>query len=157
MAASTKTGRQPKQQSTKSKKRVEKFGEVFTPVKIVRQMLDMVQSENPGEDVFGIEKTWFEPCCGTGNFAVEIISRKLDRCLTGEDVRRAVGSYYTVEIQPDNAEECKARIAALVGARFPWVQVRDILDKNILCGDALKGMKQLEQMEEWPEVWPDEA
>lgn len=144
MSAATKIEHQ---RGIKSKERVRKFGEVFTPVWVVRQMLDALQEES-GEDVFGVEKTFFEPCCGTGNFAVEIISRKLDRCRDAEDVRKAVGSYYTVEIQADNVEECKARLEALVGARFPGVTVRDILDRNIMCGDALKYMEEMRRENE---------
>lgn len=120
----------------KSKERVKKFGEVFTPAWLVKKMCDMLDAENDGH-AFDIEKTFLEPCCGTGNFAVEIIGRKLEKCKTPDDVRTAVASYYTIEIQEDNVLECRNRVAALVTEHFPSVNVRDILERNIVCGDFL--------------------
>lgn len=120
----------------KSKERVKRFGEIFTPAWLVKKMCDMLDDENGGH-AFDIEKTFLEPCCGTGNFAVEIIERKLVKCKTPEDVRTAVASYYTIEIQQDNVEECRARVAALVFEKFPNVDVTDILDRNIVQGDFL--------------------
>lgn len=120
----------------KSKERVKKFGEVFTPAWLVKKMCDMLDDENGGH-AFDIEKTFLEPCCGTGNFAVEIIGRKLAKCKTAEDVRTAVASYYTIEIQEDNVQECRERVAALVAEQFLGVEVRDILERNIVCGDFL--------------------
>ncbi len=133
----------------KSKARVKKFGEVFTPLHIVKQMCDMLDDENGGR-AFDIDKTFLEPCCGTGNFAVEIIGRKLKKCKTKEDALIAVGSYYSVEIQQDNVDACKERIKQLVASYFPDIQINDILDRNILCGDFLhpKGIWFLEEWEE---------
>lgn len=125
-----------KERLQKSKERVKKFGEVFTPEWLVKKMCDMLDDENGGH-AFDIEKTFLEPCCGTGNFAVEIIGRKLAKCKTAEDVRTAVTSYYTIEIQEDNVRECRERVAALVAEQFPGVEVRDILERNIVRGDFL--------------------
>ena len=122
--------------SIKSKDRVKNFGEVFTPDWLVKDMCDMVDN-NSEDDMFAIEKTFLEPCCGTGNFAVEIIERKLKQCKTIEDVRIAVGSYYSVEIQEDNVKECRDRIERLVWSYFLGADVRDILERNIVCGDFL--------------------
>lgn len=120
----------------KSKARVKKFGEVFTPSWVVKKMCDMLDDENGGR-AFDLSKTFLEPCGGTGNFAVEIIGRKLERCRTPEDVRTAVNSYYTVEIQQDNVLELRARVAALVAERWPDVYVGDILERNVVQGDFL--------------------
>ena len=120
----------------KSKERVKRFAEVFTPAWLVKKMCDMLDNENGGH-AFDIEKTFLEPCGGTGNFAVEIIARKLSKCKTQEDVRTAVASYYTFEIQQDNVEECRARVAELVAEQFPDVDVWDILERNIVQGDFL--------------------
>lgn len=125
-----------KERLQKSKERVKKFGEVFTPAWLVKKMCDMLDDENGGH-AFDIEKTFLEPCCGTGNFAVEIIGRKLVKCKTAEDVRTAVASYCTIEIQEDNVRECRERVAALVAEQFPDVEVWDILERNIVCGDFL--------------------
>lgn len=138
------------EKNIKSKERVKKFGEVFTPAWIVKRMCDMLDEENGGH-AFDIEKTYIEPCGGTGNFAVEIIKRKLQKCKTVEDVRTAVSSYYTVEIQDDNVEECRDRVEKLVHEYFSEVQVRDILERNIVQGDFLhpRGVWFLEE-------WADE-
>lgn len=132
--AAKSTKKEPLQ---KSKERVKKFGEVFTPAWLVKKMCDMLDAENDGH-AFDIEKTFLEPCCGTGNFAVEIIGRKLEKCKTPDDVRTAVASYYTIEIQEDNVLECRDRVATLVAEHFPDVNVRDILERNIVCGDFLR-------------------
>ena len=143
MTANTK-----KEPLQKSKERVRDFGEVFTPSWLVSQMCDMVEKQGD-KDAFDIDKTFLEPCCGTGNFAVEIIERKLKKCKTNEDALIAVSSYYTVEIQQDNVDECKTRIKELVASYFPNVQIDSILDRNIICGDFLhpKGIWFLEEYE----------
>lgn len=120
----------------KSKERVKKFAEVFTPMWMVRKMCDYLEMEN-GEMAFAIESTFIEPSFGTGNFIEEILRRKFDRCATPEDVRTAVGSVYGVEIQQDNVDECKQRILKFTAERFPGVDISDILDRNLACGDFL--------------------
>ena len=62
---------------TKEEK-VRKFGEVFTPDWVVRDMCDMLEKENPG--CFEPERTFLEPTCGDGAFVVEILRRKFARC-----------------------------------------------------------------------------
>ena len=56
----------------KSKKRVKDHGEVFTPQHIVNDMLDLVKQETER-----IDSRFLEPACGTGNFLVETLRRKL--------------------------------------------------------------------------------
>ena len=58
----------------KSKKRVQKHGEVFTPQRIVKMMLDQ-----PGikEACESLTATFLEPSAGEGAFLVEILTRKL--------------------------------------------------------------------------------
>ena len=58
----------------KSKERVSKFGEVFTPENIVRDMINLI----PAEVREKLDSTWLEPACGNGNFLVQILSDKLD-------------------------------------------------------------------------------
>lgn len=59
----------------KSRERVRAYGEVFTPRYMVETMLDLVKEELEGEDF--IDKTFFEPAAGDGNFLVAILHRKL--------------------------------------------------------------------------------
>src|SRR5580765_1179852 len=56
----------------KSKQRVADHGEVFTPPWLVESMLDLVKSESERFD-----SRFLEQACGSGNFLVEILRRKL--------------------------------------------------------------------------------
>lgn len=59
-------------QQVKSRKRVQKHGEVFTNEREVNTMLDMVKQETER-----IESRFLEPACGNGNFLAEVLRRKL--------------------------------------------------------------------------------
>src|SRR3712207_1389273 len=56
----------------KSKQRVADHGEVFTPAWLVEAMLDLVKEETER-----IDSRFLEPACGSGNFLVRILQRKL--------------------------------------------------------------------------------
>ena len=56
----------------KSKKRVADHGEVFTPAWMVEAMLHLVKNETER-----IDSRFLEPACGSGNFLVQILQRKL--------------------------------------------------------------------------------
>ena len=56
----------------KSKKRVADHGEVFTPAWMVEAMLDLVKGETER-----IDSRFLEPACGSGNFLVPVLQRKL--------------------------------------------------------------------------------
>lgn len=56
----------------KSKQRVADHGEVFTPAWMVEAMLDLVKPETER-----IDSRFLEPACGSGNFIVQILKRKL--------------------------------------------------------------------------------
>jgi len=55
-----------------SKQRVADHGEVFTPGWLVDAMLDLVKDETER-----IDSRFLEPACGSGNFLVKILQRKL--------------------------------------------------------------------------------
>lgn len=138
-------------QQVKSRKRVQEHGEVFTNEREVNAMLDMVKQETER-----IESRFLEPACGNGNFLAEVLRRKLTVVAqqykkSPDDYMRyafvAVSSLYGVDILEDNAEECRERLYGIVEAEakraikkpdVPFLEaVRYLLDKNILCGDAL--------------------
>ena len=56
----------------KSKQRIADHGEVFTPAWMVDAMLDLVKEESER-----IDSRFLEPACGSGNFLVRILKRKL--------------------------------------------------------------------------------
>ncbi len=57
---------------TRSKQRVADHGEVFTPAWMVEAMLDLVREETER-----IDSRFLEPACGSGNFLVQVLRRKL--------------------------------------------------------------------------------
>ena len=136
---------------TKSKNRVRDHGEVFTAQREVNAMLDLVKNETER-----IESRFLEPACGTGNFLIKILERKLNvvdavyRKVQYEWEARAflaVSSIYGVELLPDNVVECRNRLYEYLKARYTAQfkkqsqrfldSVRFLLEKNIICGDAL--------------------
>lgn len=136
----------------KSKQRVADYGEVLTPPHIVNAMLDLVKQETER-----IDARFLEPACGTGNFLVEVLKRKLSvvekRYRKSQlDYERyavlATSSIYGIDILEDNAEECRQRLFQTFDAAYTalfdektkpacFESVRFILKRNILQGDAL--------------------
>lgn len=124
---------------TKSKERIQKYGEVFTPPHIVNQMLDTFPSE-----MFMPDKTFFEPTCGEGAFVVEILKRKFANCKKRKDYTVALQSVYGMELQADNVEICIHNIIDLCGLYFkPTKAEIEIINDHIIQADSLKVMKML--------------
>lgn len=146
----------------KSKQRVADYGEVFTSEKIVNDMLDLVKQETER-----IDSRFLEPACGTGNFLIEILRRKLN--VVEKNYRRspleferylvlAVSSIYGIDILEDNVLECRKRLFEAADARYTALfgeqaksacraAVRYILSRNIVHGDALS----LQTVDEHPQ------
>ncbi|STO54137.1 type III restriction system methylase [Canicola haemoglobinophilus] len=136
----------------KSKQRVADFGEVYTNEREVNAMLDLVKDQAQEPD-----KTFLEPACGTGNFLVAILKRKLDAIAQKHkkiqfDYERnatlAVSSLYGIELLADNVKECQERLLKVFSEHYQshypnsykaecLRSAQIILNKNILCGDAL--------------------
>src|SRR5579859_6554627 len=62
----------PNMSLIKSRYRVADHGEVFTPPWLVEEMLNLVKGEAER-----IDARFLEPACGSGNFLVPILQRKL--------------------------------------------------------------------------------
>lgn len=137
----------------KSRQRVAERGEVFTAEREVNAMLDLVKQETER-----IDSRFLEPACGTGNFLVEILRRKLD--VVTRQYRRqvaqvqlqsviAVSNIYGIDIMMDNVEECRQRLFDIICEWYPFAlpgneapaELREVwrylLERNILWGDAL--------------------
>ena len=135
-----------------SRKRVADHGEVYTNAREVNAMLDLVKQETER-----IESRFLEPACGTGNFLVEILNRKL-AVVSARYAKSqleweryavlAVSSLYGIDILADNVAACQARLLEVFETQYralfkQQVQpncceaVRYILSQNILHGDAL--------------------
>lgn len=137
----------------KSKRRVADHGEVFTPPGLVQAMLDLVRSESER-----IDARFLEPACGSGNFLIPVLLRKLhavDARYGRSDFERrhfsllALMSIYGIELLPDNVAECRGNLLSAVEGTLgdleddTWARAaRTVLGLNIVHGDALTMRKQ---------------
>ncbi|PLS01939.1 methylase [Neobacillus cucumis] len=96
----------------KSKKRVQNHGEVFTPIRIVKKMLDLPKIREACQN---LTSTFLEPAAGEGVYLVEVLDRKLKMIAKnyGDDLTRyenysllALSTLYGVELLKDNAQKC---------------------------------------------------
>ncbi|MFN8572364.1 MAG: N-6 DNA methylase [Gemmatimonadaceae bacterium] len=133
----------------KSKQRVADHGEVFTPAWLVEAMLDLVKGETER-----IDARFLEPACGSGNFLVRILQRKLatvELKFGRSDFEKrhyallAVMCAYGVELLPDNIAECRANMLELLAAYMKLEESDElyratsyVLSQNLVHGDALK-------------------
>ena len=132
----------------KSKKRVAEHGEVFTPPWMVEAMLDLVKGETER-----IDSRFLEPACGSGNFLVRILQRKLGaveiKFGKSEFEKRhyallALMCTYGIELLADNIAECRANMLEIL-AEYLNVDESDdlyraacyVLSQNLVHGDAL--------------------
>lgn len=132
-----------KQNLIKSKNRVRNLGEVFTPPELVCEMLDTLP-----ENVWENDKTFFEPTCGTGNFIVEILKRKLRK---GHNPLSALSTIYAMDIMEDNIKESKKRMLEIITKHInedDYEKAKQIIDRNIIVYDTLK----FDSSQGWPEI-----
>lgn len=134
---------------TKTKQRVADHGEVFTPAWLVDEMLDLVKDETSR-----IDSRFLEPACGSGNFLVKILQRKLAaveaKYAKSEFERRnyallAVMCTYGIELLDDNIAECRENLLELVAEYLALDPTEDlyraahhVLSVNLVHGDAMK-------------------
>ena len=133
----------------KSKQRVADHGEVFTPAWMVEAMLDLVKDETER-----IDSRFLEPACGSGNFLVRILQRKLAAVevkFGKSDFERrhyallALMCTYGIELLEDNIAECRANMLEIL-ADYLKLEESDalyraafyVLSQNLVHGDALK-------------------
>jgi len=111
----------------RDKLRVKKTAEVFTPTPLVQTMLDKL----PDSVFIDINKTFLDPSCGDGQFLSEVVILKMER--SGCSLEQALSTIYGVELMEDNVKLCKERLRG----PNPTPEIIAILDKNIVCHDAL--------------------
>lgn len=129
---------------TKSKERVREYGEVFTPIHIVKQMCDMLEDENPNRCVFEPSTTFLEPSCGEGVFIIEILRRKFANCKNRNDYTISLNSVYGFELLADNVTKTIANVTLLCEEYFkPTKKEREIINEHIIQCDSLKILKLL--------------
>src|SRR3954466_6927367 len=132
----------------KSKKRVADHGEVFTPLWLVDAMLDLVKGETER-----IDSRFLEPACGSGNFLVRVLQRKLGEVelkfgKSNFEKRHfallALMCIYGIELLPDNIAECRANLLEIFVEYLNLDPSDDlyraasyVLSQNLVHGDAL--------------------
>lgn len=132
----------------KSKQRVADHGEVFTPAWLVEAMLDLVKHETDR-----IDSRFLEPACGSGNFLVHILRRKLAavelKFGKSEFEKQhyallALMCLYGIELLADNIAECRANMLEILADYLNVDESDDlyraasyVLSQNLVHGDAL--------------------
>jgi hypothetical protein len=132
----------------KSKQRVADHGEVFTPAWLVEAMLNLVKHETDR-----IDSRFLEPACGSGNFLMHILRRKLAavelKFGKSEFERRhyallALMCLYGIELLADNIAECRANMLEILADYLNIDESDDlyraasyVLSQNLVHGDAL--------------------
>jgi hypothetical protein len=114
----------------RDKFRVKLTAEVFTKTELVIEILDKIESTQP-ELFTDSTKTFCDNSSGDGQFLSEVIIRKMER--SGCSLEQALSTTYGVEIMEDNVIECRKRLAG----PQPTERILEILNKNIVCDDAL--------------------
>jgi hypothetical protein len=154
----------PPENLVRSKKRVADHGEVFTPSWMVEDMLDLVKNESER-----IDSRFLEPACGSGNFLVKVLQRKLvtveHQFGKSEFEKRhhalfALMCVYGIELLEDNTKECRANLLkvfadylGLADDSVWWTAGQKVLAVNIIQGDALN----LTSLEGHPLMFPEWA
>lgn len=132
----------------KSKQRVADHGEVFTPAWIVEAMLDLVKEETER-----IDARFLEPACGSGNFLVQVLRRRLVavefRFGRSDFEKRhyallGLMCIYGIELLPDNIAECHNNLLDTFAEYLNLHESDDlyraaayVLSQNLIHGDAL--------------------
>jgi hypothetical protein len=132
----------------KSKKRVFDHGEVFTPAWMVEAMLDLVKGETER-----IDSRFLEPACGSGNFLVQVLRRKLAAVelkfgKSGFEKQHysllALMCTYGIELLTDNIDECRAKMLEIFAGYLKLEASDDlyraasyVFSQNLVHGDAL--------------------
>lgn len=151
----------------RSSERARDLGEVFTPEKTVHEMLDLLQDIN-------YSSKFLEPGCGSGNFLIEILGRKMDMVARLSEVATslksgrlgefefktviALSSIYGVDIDPLNVEEARERMLEVLTTKFKKISKKEmsdylisavsyVLEKNILLGDLINAPEKIEVIE----------
>jgi hypothetical protein len=132
----------------KSRERVADHGEVFTPAWLVENMLDLVKGETER-----IDSRFLEPACGSGNFLVPILQRKLaavelkygrSEFEKGQFALFGLMCIYGIELLADNIAECRANLLEVFAQYLRFDEADEhfraashVLSVNLIHGDAM--------------------
>ena len=111
-------------------------------------MLDLVKDET-----YRIDSRFLEPACGSGNFLIQVLQRKLvavERKFGKSDFEKrhysllALMCIYGIELLADNIAECRANMLEILAEYLKLEESDDlyrsafyVLSQNLVHGDAL--------------------
>ena len=158
----------------RSSERAQSLGEVFTQPRDVNAILNLIADQN-------YASRYLEPGCGSGNFLVEILSRKLELVdkvakpshqAGPESVTEweflaisALASIYGIDIEDINVSEARERLSLIfLNSRQRWDKIQStsdafkistewVLNHNIVLGDMLEGLSKI-KLVEYAEISP---
>ena len=152
----------PGEKIVKSRQRVADHGEVFTPTWMVEEMLNLVKDESER-----IDSRFLEPACGSGNFLMAVLIRKLKsvQIKYGKNsfeknhyALLALMCIYGIELLEDNVDECRENLLEIydgylgIDETSNWHKAAQVVLKvNIVQGDALTLRKESGDHIEFPE------
>lgn len=132
----------------RSRDRVIDHGEVFTPTRVVEAMLDLVKAETER-----IDSRFLEPACGSGNFLVKVLQRKLlavELKYGKNDFEKrhyallGLMCIYGIELLADNVAECRLNVLEIFAEYLNfdhsdelYLAASYVLSQNLVHGDAL--------------------
>lgn len=132
----------------KSRERVVDHGEVFTPAWMVEAMLDLVKPETER-----IDSRFLETACGSGNFLVKVLQRKLlavELKFGQNDFEKrhyallGLMCIYGIELLADNIAECRSNVLEFFAEYLKLDKMDElyraasyVLSQNLVHGDAL--------------------
>ncbi len=132
----------------RSRQRVADHGEVLTPAWLVEDILNLL-----GEESERIDARFLEPACGSGNFLVPVLRRKLATVhleYANSDFEKkqyallSLMCIYGIELLDDNAAECRTNLLDTFfdylgnSVGDEWFRAaRVVVEANIVRGDAL--------------------
>lgn len=122
--------------------------EFFTPYSIVVRMMDKISSEDWADPT----KTFLEPSCGSGNFVVGILYRRIVEY--NIDWKTALKTCFALDLMQDNVDEMKDRVHKMLEQICPdynKASATRIMDKNFVCSDFFKW-----NFEEWRPMTDEE-
>lgn len=108
----------------RSRERIIKNGEVFTPECIIEEMCSNV----PEEDWSNPTKTFLDPTCGNGQILCYILKRRLE---AGVPKKEAISTLFGIELMKDNVELARKRLNEILGTN----EYNSIIEHNIVCSD----------------------
>lgn len=118
---------------------------IFTPAPLVRHMCDLCEPSlsDPMRKVF-------EPGCGTGNFLVEILERRLQKHTSPHLALISLSNLYGVDIVPEYLTVARDHLRASILQYFPgpndyrFLSLIDLfLENNLIQADLLKNREKI--------------